>query len=182
MAKSSKLVAARRGRVLLVGEAIPDGCGDFLGECQAATPLAQAVEVPAGQAVVMHFTSGTTAPVASGGAPPKAVLHDKSVLAAMTKSAQAAFALEPGEMIWCTGDPGWVTHTAYGLVAPLSLGATILLDEVPSAPARCLSVLEDEPVAVWYTTPTVIRGLIGGGAAPARFSKPKALRLAASVG
>lgn len=169
-------------RVLLVGDAIPDGCGDFLGECQAVTPLAQAVEVPAGQAVVMHFTSGTTAPVASGGAPPKAVLHDKSVLTAMAKSAQAAFALEPGEMLWCTGDPGWVTHTAYGLVAPLALGATILLDEVPSAPARCLSVLEDEPVAVWYTTPTVIRGLIGGGAAPARFSKPKALRLAASVG
>jgi len=170
--------------VLLVGPAdqVPSDCGDFHGLCAAAKPLRQPVAVAAGQAAVIHFTSGTTAPVASGGAPPKAVLHDRTVLTAMADSALAAFDLKAGEMIWCTADPGWVTHTAYGLVAPLALGATILLDEVPSAPARCLSVLEDEPVAVWYTTPTVIRGLIGGGAAPARISKPKALRLAASVG
>jgi len=171
-------------RVLLVGDAalIPNGIIDFSAACKAAQPLRQAVPLVDGQAAVVHFTSGTTAPVASGGAPPKAVLHDKAVLAAMADSALAAFDLRAGEMIWCTADPGWVTHTAYGLVAPLALGAAILMDEVPSAPNRCLAVLEDEPVAVWYTTPTVIRGLIGGGAAPARLSKPKALRLAASVG
>ena len=169
-------------KVLLVGEDIPEGCVDFLSAVSQQTPLAEPAALPQGQAVCMHFTSGTTAPVASGGAPPKAVLHDVGVLEAMKDSAQSAFDLKPGELIWCTADPGWVTHTAYGLVGPLAVGAAILLDEVPSAPTRCLSVLEDEPVAVWYTTPTVIRGLIGGGAAPARFTKPMALRLAASVG
>lgn len=171
-------------RVLLVGDAalIPEGIVDFRAACAAAQPIGRAVPFAGGQAAVIHFTSGTTAPVVSGGAPPKAVLHDGTVLAAMADSASAAFDLRAGEMIWCTADPGWVTHTAYGLVAPLALGAAILLDEVPSAPNRCLAVLEEEPVAVWYTTPTVIRGLIGGGAAPARQSSPMALRLAASVG
>ncbi len=169
--------------VVASGEAPPpDGCLDFNRLCHAATPLAQAAERPRGSALMLHFTSGTTAPVTGGNALPKAVLHGPDVLEAIAASAHAAFDRRAGEMLWCGGDPGWVTHTAYGLVAPLALGGAILLDEVPSAPTRCLSVLEDEPVAVWYTTPTVVRGLIGGGAAPARSFKPRALRLAACVG
>lgn len=139
-------------------------------------------ENPGATAGLCHFTSGTTAPVAGGTAQPKAVLHDASVVAAIAASAHAAFALGSGDLLWCTAEPGWVTHSAYGLIAPLACGAAILLDEAPPRPTRCLSVLEDQPVTVWYTAPAVIRGLIGGGAAPARRYRPRALRLAASVG
>ncbi|HLN24394.1 MAG TPA: AMP-binding protein [Patescibacteria group bacterium] len=168
---------------LIVGRHVPVGCRDFAAEMDKPATSAALDPLPENRPAMIHFTSGTTAPAAlGGGAPPKAVLHDASVAVAMAASAGSAFGLEPGEMLWCTAEPGWVTHTAYGLVAPLALGGTVLLDEVPSTPTRCLSVLEDQPVAVWYTTPTVIRGLIGGGAAPARSFRPRALRLAASVG
>jgi acetyl-CoA synthetase len=168
---------------LVLGQHVPVGCRDFSAEMDKSATGAAIGPQASNRPAMMHFTSGTTAPAAlGGGAPPKAVLHDASVAAAMAASARSAFGLEVGEMLWCTAEPGWVTHTAYGLVAPLVLGGTLLMDEVPSTPTRCLSVLEDQPVAVWYTTPTVIRSLIGGGAAPARSFRPLALRLAASVG
>jgi len=170
-------------QVLVVGgDGFISGCLDFRSGLHAAPPLPAIEPAPEGQAVIVHFTSGTTAPVAGGGAPPKAVMHDALVMDEIAASARFAFALKPGEMMWCSAEPGWVTHTAYGLIAPLALGGTILIDEVSPTPTRCLSVLEDEPVAVWYTTPTLIRGMMGGGAAPAKAFKPKALRLAACVG
>lgn len=37
---------------------------------------------------------------------------------------------------WCTADPGWVTGTTYGIVAPLVLGVTSIVDEAEFDPAR----------------------------------------------
>jgi len=168
--------------VLVVDGEIPAGCLGFQAGLAAATPAPLDVVVAPGRPVVMHFTSGTTAPVAGGGARPKAVVHDSALAVAAAESAKAAFGLVQDEMIWCAGEPGWVVHSIYGLIAPLALGASVLLDQAPPTPTRCLSVLEDEPVALWYTSPTIIRGLIGGGIALAREFRPRALRLAASVG
>lgn len=163
----------------------PDDCLDLAAAmaCASLPPGGFSMpDLPASHAVMMHFTSGTTAPISGGQSRPKAVMHDIAAFRAMADSARAAFALQPGEMLWCTGEPGWITHTAFGLVAPLVIGAAILMDPSPVTATRCLAVLEDEPVSVWYTTPTVIRTLIGGGAAMARSFRPLNLRLAASCG
>ncbi|MER7273792.1 hypothetical protein ABT369_05015 [Dactylosporangium sp. NPDC000244] len=32
------------------------------------------------------------------------------------------------EVFWCTADPGWVTGTSHGIIAPLAHGATVLVD------------------------------------------------------
>ena len=166
-------------QVLLLGDDDGEGASALSVRLAGGGP----VPSPDPRAIgIMHFTSGTTAPVTGGAAQPKAVIHDNSVAAAMTATARTALALQPGEMLWCTGEPGWAVHTAYGLVAPLATGAAILLDEAPATPTRCLSLLEDELVNVWYTTPTVIRGLMGAGAATARTCRRRGLRLAASVG
>ncbi len=183
-----RAVAAIRGslphlaHVLVLGEDIPSDCVNLRTALAAAASSTEVSAADMAAAAMMHFTSGTTAPVAGGSAQPKAVIHDATAVGRMTSTARAAFGLTAGEMLWCTAEPGWIPHTAYGLVAPLAAGATILLDEAPTTPMRCLSVLEDEPVAIWYTGATIIRNLIGGGVAPARSFRPRALRLAATVG
>jgi acetyl-CoA synthetase len=145
-------------------------------------PVADLPAGAAGTAGVMHFTSGTTAPVTGGTAQPKAVVHDSAIVPVIAATAKAALTLGEGDLFWCTGEPGWVLHTAYAVIAPLVLGATILMDSAPLTSTRCLTILEDEPVSVLYTTPTVVRGLIGEGAAQVRRFRPRALRLAACVG
>jgi acetyl-CoA synthetase len=36
-----------------------------------------------------------------------------------------ALDLHPGDVYWCTADPGWVTGTSYGIIAPLVNGVTM---------------------------------------------------------
>ncbi len=143
---------------------------------------AATIEADPAKAGLLHFTSGTTAPLSDASGLPRAILHDGRFAPRLVDSAVQALGLAAGDMIWPTGEPGWVVHSAFGLVAPLALGATILLDEPPPTPTRCLTVLEDEPIDVWYTNPTIIRGLMGAGAAVARSIRRPRLRVAASVG
>ena len=131
---------------------------------------------------LIHFTSGTTAPQSDASGQPRAILHDVNFEGRLVVSAAQALGLAAGDLIWPTSEPGWVVHTAFGLVAPLAVGAAILLDEPPPTPTRCLTVLEDEPIDIWYTTPTIIRGLMGAGAAVARSIRRPRLRVAASAG
>jgi len=37
--------------------------------------------------------------------------------------------LRAGDVFWCTADPGWVTGTSYGIIAPLTNGITSVIDE-----------------------------------------------------
>src|SRR5579859_4330202 len=104
----------------------------------------EAGELPANldtaQAGLLHFTSGTTAPVSEGTGQPRAIRHDHRFEPRLVASAIEALGLKTGDLIWPTSDPGWIVHSAFGLVAPLALGATVLLDEPPSSPTRCLTV------------------------------------------
>lgn len=156
-----------------------------LGEVKALLET-ESGELPANldttEAGLLHFTSGTTAPVSEGTGEPRAIRHDQRFEQRLVASAVEALGLKSGDLIWPTSDPGWVVHSAIGLVAPLALGATVLFDEPPSSPTRCLTVLEEEPIDIWYTTPTIIRGLMGAGAAVARSIRRPRLRVAASAG
>jgi acetyl-CoA synthetase len=90
--------------------------------------------------------------------------------------------LRPGDIYWCTADPGWVTGTSYGIVAPLCVGATVIVDEREFDVGRWYATLAAHRVNVWYTAPTAIRMLMRAGAARAREHDLSALRLVASVG
>ena len=67
-------------------------------------------------------------------------------------------------MFWCTADPGWVTGTSYGIIAPLTHGVTSIVDEAEFDAERWYRILEDQRVTVWYTAPTAIRMLMRAGA------------------
>jgi acetyl-CoA synthetase len=123
----------------------------------------------------LHFTSGTTGK-------PKGALHVHGAVVAHYATARSALDLHPEDVFWCTADPGWVTGTSYGIVAPLALGVTSVVDEADFDAERWYRILGSEGVTVWYTAPTAIRMLMKSGAEAARrFSFPK-LRFVASVG
>jgi len=123
----------------------------------------------------LHFTSGTTGT-------PKGAMHVHGAVVMHYATGKFALDLHPEDVFWCTADPGWVTGTSYGIVAPLLHGVTSVVDEADFDAERWYRILQDQGVTVWYTAPTAIRMLMKAGPEPAkRYRYPK-LRFVASVG
>jgi acetyl-CoA synthetase len=124
---------------------------------------------------LLHFTSGTTGL-------PKGAIHVHEAVVAHHVTARFALDLHPEDIFWCTADPGWVTGTSYGLVAPLTNGVTSIIDEGDFDAERWYRILRDEAVTVWYTAPTAIRMMMKYGTAMPRQHEFGSLRFLASVG
>ena len=124
---------------------------------------------------LLHFTSGTTGR-------PKGVVHVHQAVVAHHTTGRLALDLRPGDTYWCTADPGWVTGTSYGIIAPLTNRVTMIVDEAEYDAARWYDILETEAVNVWYTAPTAIRMLMKAGSEVMRGHHFPALRFMASVG
>ncbi|MBQ0732897.1 acetate--CoA ligase [Aquimarina celericrescens] len=102
---------------------------------------------------LLHFTSGTTGM-------PKGALHVHKAVLTHYVTGKYVLDLHPGDIFWCTADPGWVTGTSYGIIAPLVNGVTNIIDEEEFNAKRWYSILEEHSVNVWYTAPTAIRRLM----------------------
>jgi acetyl-CoA synthetase len=124
---------------------------------------------------LLHFTSGTTGT-------PKGAMHVHEAVVAHHETARLALDFHPGDRFWCTADPGWVTGTSYGIIAPLTHGLTMIVDEADFDAERWYRILHDERVTVWYTAPTAIRMLMKAGAPLARQHDLGSLRFLGSVG
>ena len=124
---------------------------------------------------LLHFTSGTTGR-------PKGAIHVHGAVVAHHATGRMVLDLHDDDVYWCTADPGWVTGTSYGIIAPLTCGVTSVIDEAEFGAERWYHVLERERVTVWYTAPTAIRMLMKAGPELPRRHDLSALRLAASVG
>jgi len=126
-------------------------------------------------AALLHFTSGTTGR-------PKGALHVHGAALMHYMTGKYALDLHPDDVFWCTADPGWVTGTSYGILAPLLHGVTSIVDEGEFDAERWYRILDEQRVTVWYTAPTAIRMLMKAGADVARRHRRPALRFIASVG
>jgi acetyl-CoA synthetase len=124
---------------------------------------------------LLHFTSGTTGK-------PKGAIHVHDAVVAHRATGRTVLDLHPGDVFWCTADPGWVTGTSYGIVAPLTLGVTSVVAEAEFDADRWYQTLQNQRVTVWYTAPTALRMLMRIGAEVAREYDLSALRFVASVG
>ncbi len=124
---------------------------------------------------LLHFTSGTTGR-------PKGAIHVHAAVLAHVATARYALDLHDDDVFWCTADPGWVTGTSYGIIAPLCSGVTNVVVEAEFDAEAWYGVLEREKVTVWYTAPTAIRMMMKLGAQAVQGHDLSALRFMASVG
>jgi acetyl-CoA synthetase len=124
---------------------------------------------------LLHFTSGTTGR-------PKGAIHVHDAVVTHHVTGLYALDLHNDDIFWCTADPGWVTGTSYGIIAPLTHGITNLVVEAEFDAQTWYGVLAAEQVSVWYTAPTAIRMMMKLGAAAVQGYDLGALRYMASVG
>jgi acetyl-CoA synthetase len=165
--------------VLLVGDdrgpTAVAGTEDYAALMARADPRFTIEPTDPEDMALLHFTSGTTGR-------PKGAVHVHEAVVAHHITGRLALDFHPGDVFWCTADPGWVTGTSYGIIAPLTAGITSIVDEAEFDPARWYGILQDQRVTVWYTAPTAIRMLMKTGADLARKHDLRALRFLASVG
>jgi len=165
--------------VLLVSEdgvptAVP-GTADFHARLAAATDRYVIQPTAPEDMALLHFTSGTTGT-------PKGAAHVHEAVVAHHITGRYALDLHRDDVFWCTADPGWVTGTSYGIIAPLTNGVTSIVDEAEFDAERWYRTLQAQRVTVWYTAPTAIRMLMKAGIDLVHRYDTSALRFLASVG
>jgi len=124
---------------------------------------------------ILHFTSGTTGM-------PKGAVHVHNAVLTHYLTGKYVLDLHPDDIFWCTADPGWVTGTSYGIIAPMTHGVTSIIDEADFDAERWYRILEEQQVTVWYTAPTAIRMLMRAPEEQRRRFDLSRLRLVHSVG
>jgi acetyl-CoA synthetase len=104
--------------VLIVDDEAPEGCVALGPAMEQASPEFDVVHTQAEDEALIHFTSGTTGR-------PKGAVHVHKAVVNHASTGCYALELKPGTVYWCTADPGWVTGTSYGIIAPLVHRATL---------------------------------------------------------
>ena len=164
--------------VLLVRETsapLPPGARDYSELLDAASDEFTIQPTDPQDLALLHFTSGTTGT-------PKGAMHVHQAVVAHHETARLALDFHSGDRFWCTADPGWVTGTSYGVIAPLTHGLAMVVDEADFDAERWYRIIQDERITVWYTAPTAIRMLMKAGSSLARRYDLRSLRFLGSVG
>ena len=124
---------------------------------------------------IMHYTSGSTGK-------PKGVLHRHQAVVQQYMTGKWCLDLNFGDMYFCTADPGWVTGTSYGMMAPWTNGVINLIYEGGFGANAYYDIIDKYKVTVWYTAPTAVRLLMRAGSGPVESHDLSSLRFIASVG
>ena len=152
-----------------------EGVHDLQTLLEGADPSFEIPATDPEDMALLHFTSGTTGK-------PKGAIHVHEAVLAHHVTSGYALDLRPDDVFWCTADPGWVTGTSYGIVAPLTWGATLVTYAGEFDARTWYGILADQHVDVWYTAPTALRMLMKSGSELPKAYDLTHLRHIASVG
>lgn len=125
--------------------------------------------------MLLKYTSGSTGN-------PKGIVHVHEGALQYYQTGKWVLDLKETDVYWCTADPGWITGTSYGVWAPWLNGVTSMVYTGPFSEERWFSLLNNNRITIWYTTPTYLRMLMSAGSGIPRKYKFKALRKILSVG
>jgi len=134
----------------------------------------EAAPTPPDAPALLHFTSERRGDR-------RGVLQVHDTVVAQVASAATVLDLGRDDVYWCTAEPGSAASTSYGMIAPLVLGVTAIVDEAEFDARRLYGILADQSVEVLYTDADAVQLLQRNGPAmaPASFDR---LRLVASIG
>lgn len=124
---------------------------------------------------LLHYTSGTTGK-------PKGAQHVHGSILSQYLTAKWVLDLQPDDIYWCTADPGWVTGTSYGIIAPFALGVTQAILDAGFTAARWYEFIQKHRITMWYSAPTAIRMLMKEGKELVQKYDMSSLRHLCSVG
>ena len=122
---------------------------------------------------VLLYTSGSTGP-------PKGVAIATNFLLAVHPWITLGVDLQPSDVFWPTGDPGW----GYGLICymlALALGVPVVSHEAAPSAQLALRRIAELGVTNLATTPTLLRGIMALGTDALR-KHPVRVRCASSCG
>jgi acetyl-CoA synthetase len=144
-----------------------------------ASPVCEAVVVPAEHPLFILYTSGSTGR-------PKGLVHTcAGYLTWVAYTHAVTFDLREQDVYACVADIGWITGHSYIVYGPLCNGATSLMFEsIPTYPNvdRYWDMVARHRISVFYTAPTALRVLAAHGAAPVREHDLSSLRVLGTVG
>ncbi|OEH86967.1 acetate--CoA ligase [Desulfuribacillus stibiiarsenatis] len=129
---------------------------DFAEELTQASTEAEVEWLNREDGMLLHYTSGSTGK-------PKGVLHVHNAMIQHYQTAKWVLDFKPGDVYWCTADPGWVTGTSYGTFAPWLHGITNVIRGGRFSPEDWYTTLEKYKVTIWYSAPTAFRMLMSKG-------------------
>lgn len=142
---------------------------------ESASEAFDLIETTRNDYSIMHYTSGTTGK-------PKGAVHRHNSVIQQYITGKWVLDLQDSDIYWCTADPGWVTGTSYGMVAPWTNGVTQVVYEGGFSARKWYEIIQKYGVTVWYTAPTAIRMLMKQGADLPKSYDLSSLRYTASVG
>ncbi len=129
---------------------------DFHEELNKGSETAEITWVDREDGMLLHYTSGSTGK-------PKGVLHVHNAMIQHYQTGKWVIDFKPGDVYWCTADPGWVTGTSYGMFSPWLHGVTNVVRGGRFTPEDWYTALEKYKVTIWYSAPTAFRMLMSRG-------------------
>jgi acetyl-CoA synthetase len=156
------------------GRGLHRGDWSFWTEVERADPACATVETAADEPCTLMFTSGTTGP-------PKGCVIPHGGVVGLIPFVDDVLALETGDLLWATADPGW----AFGLFTtgfvPMALGFPRLVYEGDFDARAWWEVAETQQVTHLTAAPTAYRALVAAGDG-ARAGRRPPIRRATSAG
>ncbi len=161
--------------VLIVGGGgdVPPGTIDLDAWMEAASPDRSVEPTDPEYPALVHVVEDSDGHL-------RGVVHVHEAIVTQVATARSALDLHDDDVVWCSAEPGSVSHMAYGVIAPLALGVTSVVDQAPGDVTRWCSILAEQRVSVWYATPDSIRTVLAAGDPPCGDRDLSALRFVAS--